>query len=97
AERTIEILHLGDRDALHKACRNAFANYKARLFEYVHSKANGTSNEILENMKNGIRGEQHPSVWYEMKRYYRNGWLGNISRELHDSFAAALGDGVMDW
>ncbi|MBK8565542.1 MAG: hypothetical protein IPN76_19900 [Saprospiraceae bacterium] len=97
AERTIEILHLSDRDFLQEARRNAFNSYKAQLFEYVHSKALGANPDKLEAMINNIRRASHPSVWFEMKRYFQNGWLPKIDEELQQLFEKAIVDDVLNW
>jgi len=70
AKYTIELLKLNKRDLLPKARKEAYGDYRARLREYVRSKANGIPQTQLNNMIEGIKSKQHPAVWAEMKRQH---------------------------
>jgi uncharacterized protein (TIGR02646 family) len=90
------ILRLNNqREYLRKARENAFGNYKARLYEYANQKQQGVQANKLAKMISGIKNESHPTVWKEMQRQYRIGYLKKIDADL-----AALFDTIpeaMEW
>jgi hypothetical protein len=83
-----EILRLNQREHLVKARKNAYGNYKARLFQYHHQKTAGAGKPILDKLIEGVKTESHPTVWKEMQRYYRMNLLIKVDTDLHDLFAA---------
>lgn len=77
------VLRLNEqREYLRKARENAFGSYKARLFEYAKQKQEGTPQVKLEKMISGIKSESHPTVWKEMQRRYRKGFLKKFDADL---------------
>lgn len=68
AEFTIKLLGLNTRTHLVRARKNAFVNFKARLFEYVSKKESGTPPASLIDLEVSFRSEQHQTVWREMIR-----------------------------
>jgi uncharacterized protein (TIGR02646 family) len=68
AEYTIEVLGLNSRSHLVRARKVAFDNFKARLFEYVHKKEAGDSEDALQPLIDSLRSEHHQTVWHEMIR-----------------------------
>lgn len=86
-----EILRLNDaeREPLRQARENAFSMYRARLYEYVRKKEEGAPQEKLDKIIKGIKTENHPTVWKEMQRYYRNGYLDSLDSELKELFDRA--------
>ena len=91
------VLRLNTREHVRIARRNAYGNYKARLFHYVKSKIDGSDTDDLQEKIEGIKSETHSTVWKEMQRYHREGILREVDEDLDDLFLAALGDGVLDW
>lgn len=86
AEFTLELLNLNSREFLRQGREEAYEDYKARLERYKNEK-NGAHNQTkLDKMIEGIKQKQHPTVWKEMQRYYREGWLINIDSELSELF-----------
>ncbi len=83
------VLRLNEREFLRKARANAYTNYKARLYYYTNKKNDGVQGQILHKMIEGIKGEAHPTVWQEMKRYHTLGILTNIDSELNELFIAS--------
>lgn len=81
-----EVLRLNEREFLREARKNAFGNYKARLYEYTYKKKNGSAKIELDKMIEGIKSESHPTVWKEMQRYHVKGWLHNIDKDLDTLF-----------
>lgn len=81
-----DVLRLNEREYLRVARKNAFGNYKARLYEYTDKKNKGAVQSDLNNMIEGIKSEAHPTVWKEMQRYHINGWLPTIDAELDNLF-----------
>ncbi|NBC09796.1 MAG: aminoglycoside phosphotransferase [Bacteroidetes bacterium] len=71
-EYTIDVLKLNSRDDLVAARRNAYGNFRARLREYANQKANGTAPAGLNQLKNNIHSEHHPTVWREMVRQQKS-------------------------
>lgn len=63
ARRTITLLGLNDRDYLVAARRTAFDNYCALLSGYAW-----LSDLERRRARSAIRGNNHPTVWWEMKR-----------------------------
>jgi hypothetical protein len=85
---TVLRLNDSEREALRQARENAYGNYKARLFQYVSKKQQGESADKLQKMIKGIQSENHPTVWKEMQRQHREGFLKNIDKDLDDLFLA---------
>lgn len=81
-----EVLRLNEREFLRIARKNAFGNYKARLYEYTYKKKNGSAQIELDKMIEGIKSESHPTVWKEMQRYHVKGRLHKIDKELETLF-----------
>ena len=67
ARYTIEVLGLNRRDYLVEARRTAFASYRALLDTYGREH---DPERRLVGMR-AIRGNGHPTVWWEMKRQQR--------------------------
>jgi len=70
AEFTIELLKLNEREILIKARRKAFENYRARLIEYTKQKTEGALQSKLDILIEGIKDENHQTVWFEIKRFH---------------------------
>ena len=83
AEYTIEILGLNSRSHLVRARQIAFANFRARLFEYVSRKESGTSDAQLVPLIKSLKSEHHQTVWHEMIRQR------SLHPELEDLFNRA--------
>jgi hypothetical protein len=81
-----EVLRLNEREFLREARKNAYGNYKARLYEYTNKKKNGSEQRELDNMIEGIKSESHPTVWKEMQRHHVKGWLQQIDQNLDTLF-----------
>ena len=84
----LKVLNLNEapREFLRQAREEAFEDYKARLEKYRNEK-NGNNNQTkLDKMIEGIKRKQHPTVWKEMQRHYRENWLQQIDEELHSLF-----------
>ena len=64
ASYTIEVLGLNDRDYLVRARRTAFRNYRALLSAYGPER---NPQRRCAGMR-AIRDNNHPTVWWEMKR-----------------------------
>jgi len=92
-----EILRLdhSEREPLRIARKNALGMYKARLAEYVARKDQGADQSELNNMKQGILSEDHPTVWKEMIRYYQWGIIEQVNVQLKQYFDRA--PEVLDW
>lgn len=89
AEYTYDIvlrLNHEEREPLRQARVNAFENYSSRLFKYVYSKNSGASQNKLDELIDGIKRENHPTVWKEMQRYYRIGKLDEVNTNLKQLF-----------
>jgi hypothetical protein len=67
---TIETLRLNRRDALVRARREAFRDYRAHLRQYQHERDLGASAAHLTDLRDGILRRQHPTVWREMQRQH---------------------------
>jgi len=67
ARYTIEVLGLNDRDYLVKARRIAFENYRALLYTYGRERDPQRRSIGMR----AIRDNNHPTVWWEMKRQWR--------------------------
>ena len=67
AEYTIEVLNL-NREHLRVARRQAYGNYRARLYEYRTRRDRGDTNADLAALKDAIVTNPHPTVWREMQR-----------------------------
>ncbi|MGI8640560.1 MAG: hypothetical protein ACR2MG_11535 [Pyrinomonadaceae bacterium] len=83
------------REFLRQAREDAYDDYKARFEKYAGEKKGNKDENKLNKMIEGIKRKQHPTVWKEMQRYYRENWLKPIDEELHnlfDEFPEAL-----DW
>lgn len=83
AEYTINVLRLNSRAYLVRARKNAYGNYRARLVEYIVKREQGASRTMLNRLRDGLRGESHPTVWLEMKRQHA------AILELNDLFTEA--------
>ena len=70
AEYTIRELQLNIRDWLPQARRSAYWDYLAHLKGFVRDKAQGLPRVHLDRLAQEIRGRQHPTVWFEMKRQH---------------------------
>ena len=79
ASYTIEVLGLNDRDYLVMARKTAFENYRALLYTYGRER---DPQRRYVGMR-AIRDNNHPTVWWEMKRQQQR-W-----EELADLFAHA--------
>lgn len=94
---TVLRLNDSEREPIRQARENAYDNYKARLYYYVKSKLEEASAAQLQKMIAGIRSESHSTVWKEMQRYHREGFLRDIDEDLDDLFLASKDDGVLNW
>ena len=83
-----EVLGLNER--LFKKRKSAYTAYKARLVEYVYELQIGASQDILNHIIGNLRNEDHPTVWKEMQRQFRMGWLSNSDPRLHELFNRSL-------
>lgn len=81
------MLNLNDvpYEKIRQAREIAYSNYFNRLFIYTKFK-NELSQERKEVIIQELKKEQHPTVWKEMQRYYRENWLKPIDEELHELF-----------
>jgi len=70
ANFTIELLRLNEREILIKARRKAYGNYRARLTEYSKQKTEGANQTDLNKLIDGIKDENHQTVWFEIKRFH---------------------------
>lgn len=70
-------------EVLRVARKNAYHNFKARLFEYTQRKIAGDPSDKLDKMRDGIKSEAHPTVWKEMQRYYRRNMLPKFDNDLN--------------
>ncbi len=79
-----EILRLNsaEREPIRQARKNAYFLYKTVLNYYVQKKAEGASQSELDTVREGLRQQNHRTVWKEMQRYYQNGLLQNIDPEV---------------
>jgi uncharacterized protein (TIGR02646 family) len=84
----LKVLNLNEspREFLRKAREEAYEDYKARLEKYNNEKKGNNDQTKLDKMIEGIKQKQHPTVWKEMQRYYREGWLKTIDSELYELF-----------
>ena len=64
---TIEVLNL-NREHLRVARRQAYGEYRARLYEYRTLRDQGGSDAALAFLANAIVTNAHPTVWREMLR-----------------------------
>ncbi len=81
------MLNLNDDpyEKIRQARENAYSNYFCRLSYYTKHK-NELSDARKENIIRELKKEQHPTVWKEMQRYFRENWLKQIDEELHELF-----------
>ena len=79
ASYTIEVLRLNDREYLVKARKTAFENYCALLERYGRERDPRRRCVVMR----AIRDNNHPTVWWEMKRQQQR------CEELADLFAHA--------
>jgi 5-methylcytosine-specific restriction endonuclease McrA len=83
------VLRLNDqREFLRQARKTAFGNYKARLYQYHDAKQKGADQNKLDRMIDGIKIENHPTVWKEMQRWHKRRLLGTADKELDALFTA---------
>lgn len=68
ADYTIETLGLNSRSYLVRARRDAFINFKSRLFTYVHKKESGAAQPELNELVDSLKSEHHQTVWQEIIR-----------------------------
>ena len=83
-----EVLGLNER--LFRNRKLAYSRYKARLTEYVHEHENGINQDRLNHIIENLKNEDHPTVWKEMQRQFRMGWLSNSDPRLHELFNRSL-------
>ncbi len=98
AEYTFEtVLNLNEppREFLRQAREEAYEDYKARLEKYNNERKGNNNQTKLDKMIEGIKQKQHPTVWKEMQRYYRENWLKPIDEELHSLFEEC--SEALDW
>ncbi len=81
-----DVLRLNEREYLRIARKNAYGNYKARLYQYNNEKIKGAPQNKLNEMIKGIQTEAHPTVWKEMQRYHIKGHLSKIDADLDKMF-----------
>jgi hypothetical protein len=83
-----DILRLNDaeREPLRQARENAYGMYKARLYEYVRKKDDNAPQAKLDKLIGGIKMENHPTVWKEMIRYFKKGYLVQVDIDLNNLF-----------
>lgn len=83
-----EVLRLNheDREFLREAREEAYGDYKARLVEYDKQKRQGAQQAQLDKLIAQVRKKNHPTVWREMQRWYRHGWLVQVDAEVHELF-----------
>jgi hypothetical protein len=84
-----EVLRLNheEREFLREAREEAYGDYKARLLEYHIQKRRGAPQARLDKMIAQIRKKNHPTVWREMQRWQREGWLAQADTELNYLFS----------
>lgn len=92
-----EVLRLNhqEREFLRQAREEAFYDYKARFLEYDRQKRNDAEQADLENLIANIRKKNHPTVWREMQRWHRQGWLEQVDSELNRLFSQ--NPEALDW
>jgi hypothetical protein len=95
AKYTLDVLRLNTREDLCKARYIAYTAYSARLCQYAVQKANGASVQRLDKMRDLLKGESHPTVWCEIVRYRKNGWLKAVDADF-DSYFDAVPE-ALDW
>ena len=82
------VLRLNERETLRQGREKAYEDYKSRMLRYVNAKQGGAADEALDKLIHGIRTKQHPTVWREMQRWCRNGWLNKSDPDLDACFKA---------
>ena len=75
-----------EREPLRQARENAYGMFKARLFQYVSKKKSNAPQSKLDKLIDGIKKENHPTVWKEMQRYYNDNLLLSVDAELNELF-----------
>lgn len=81
------VLRLSDqRESLRIARKNAYSGYKSRFYHYDDQQKKGASIDLLNELKQNILTDHHPTVWKEIQRYRKNGWLKKIDKELDSYF-----------
>lgn len=92
-----DVLRLNDaeREPLRQARENAYHMYSSHLFKYVAKKKSGASQAAMDKIIEWIKKENHPTVWKEMQRYYKQGLLAKVDTEVNDLFGAA--PEALDW
>jgi uncharacterized protein (TIGR02646 family) len=81
-----EVLRLnsGEREPLRQARKNAYENFKSRLFRYK-VELNGANDVVkLNKMKMNLLGEAHITVFHEIVRQYVLGILDSFDSEFAD-------------
>lgn len=89
AEYTLELLRLNTRTYLAVARADAYTSYRARLREYIAERDADCPEDRLQELVDGIRRMNHPTVWAEMKRQRA------VLPELSTLFEQALE--ALDW
>lgn len=67
----------------------AYSNYKSRLTRYVLGKREGWSQDRMYRIISELKREAHPTVWFEIKRFQREGKLDNVDPEFSQLFVGA--------
>ncbi len=86
AEYTIKVLGLNIRSKLGEARKTAYGNYRARLAEICFQLSLGNFLGVQSSKIQELKREAHPTVWREIIRYRKNGWLQNVDPELDGYF-----------
>lgn len=79
-----EVLRLNDvdREYLRRGREEAFGDYRDRVVAYAVQKHKGAAPARLGKLIKAIRMKAHPTVWKEIQRYHRNGWLVRVDADL---------------
>lgn len=86
AAYTIKVLRLNERSRLGEARREAYGHYKARLAEIAACIQNGESLAQQMSKITELKRSAHPTVWLEIQRYRREGYLRAADAELDGYF-----------
>jgi 5-methylcytosine-specific restriction endonuclease McrA len=90
-----EVLRLNSREFLIRARKSAFDAYWDKLFRYVHRRNGAAPAAELDAIKASFASTGHRTVWEEMKRYHREGWLAQAHPALDALFHQA--PETLDW
>jgi hypothetical protein len=80
ADYTKELLRLNSQP-LTEARIEAYHDYSARVNKYFSCKLRGDEVDKLKQIKDNFLKKNHPSVWFEIKRYFKKGWLVKFDAE----------------